>query len=52
MTCRSIPSSWTVSPPQPELNQQDGLHPTKEGVAVIVGNILPYVEKLLDAPHS
>lgn len=37
---------------RPELNQQDGLHPTKEGVAVIVGNILPYVAKLLDAPHS
>jgi acyl-CoA thioesterase-1 len=37
---------------KPELNQQDGLHPTKEGVAVIVGNILPYVEKLLDMPHS
>jgi acyl-CoA thioesterase I len=36
----------------PELNQQDGLHPTKEGVAVIVGRILPHVEKLLDAPHS
>nr|WP_298683800.1 arylesterase [uncultured Dongia sp.] len=37
---------------KPELNQQDGLHPTKDGIAVIVGNILPYVEKLLDAPHS
>lgn len=37
---------------KPELNQQDGLHPTKEGVAVIVGNILPYVTRLLDAPAS
>lgn len=37
---------------RPELNQQDGLHPTRQGVAVIVGNILPYVEKLLDAPRS
>ena len=37
---------------KPELNQQDGLHPTKEGVAVIVGNILPYVAKLLDLPPS
>ena len=35
---------------KPELNQQDGLHPTKEGVAVIVGNILPHVVRLLDAP--
>ncbi|WP_374652576.1 arylesterase [Dongia sp.] len=37
---------------RPELNQQDGLHPTKEGVGVIVGNILPYVTRLLDAPAS
>lgn len=36
---------------RPELNQQDGLHPTREGVAVIVANILPYLETLLDAPH-
>jgi len=35
---------------RPELNQSDGLHPTKEGVAVIVANILPYVARLLDAP--
>jgi acyl-CoA thioesterase-1 len=35
---------------RPELNQSDGLHPTKEGVAVIVANILPYVTRLLDAP--
>lgn len=35
---------------RPELNQADGLHPTKEGVAVIVANILPAVTGLLDAP--
>lgn len=37
---------------RPELNQQDGLHPTKDGVAVIVSNILPHVTKLLDTPES
>ena len=37
---------------RPELNQQDGLHPTRDGVAVIVGNILPHVTKLLDTPES
>lgn len=37
---------------RPELNQEDGLHPTKEGVAVIVANILPYLTKLLDNPPS
>lgn len=31
----------------PSLNQQDGLHPTTEGVAVIVENILPLVEDLI-----
>jgi acyl-CoA thioesterase-1 len=35
---------------KPEFNQQDGLHPTKDGVTVIVGNILPHVARLLDAP--
>lgn len=35
---------------RPELNQSDGLHPTKEGVAVIVANILPAVTQLLDKP--
>jgi acyl-CoA thioesterase-1 len=35
---------------RPELNQSDGLHPTKEGVAVIVANILPAVTRLLDTP--
>jgi acyl-CoA thioesterase-1 len=31
----------------PDLNQADGLHPTPEGVAVVVKNILPSVEKLI-----
>lgn len=31
----------------PKLNQQDGLHPTPAGVAVIVRNILPSVQALL-----
>jgi acyl-CoA thioesterase-1 len=31
----------------PNLKQQDGLHPTEAGVAVIVGRILPTVEQLL-----
>ncbi|WKW50441.1 arylesterase [Rhodomicrobium lacus] len=31
----------------PALNQPDGLHPTADGVAVIVRNILPDVEKLI-----
>lgn len=30
------------------LNLADGLHPNKKGIAVIVGRILPYVEKLID----
>lgn len=29
------------------LNQSDGLHPTTEGVAIIVQRIMPYVEKLI-----
>lgn len=36
----------------PALNQDDGLHPTTEGVAVIVGNILPSVEELLKRVHQ
>jgi len=36
---------------RPELNQGDGIHPTREGVAVIVEGILPHLTKLLDA-HS
>jgi acyl-CoA thioesterase-1 len=31
------------------LNQGDGIHPTAEGVAIIVGNILPTVADWLDA---
>lgn len=31
----------------PELNQADGLHPTKEGVAIIVEKIGPYVKQAL-----
>ena len=31
----------------PKLNQADGLHPTAEGVDVIVKNILPSVEAFL-----
>jgi len=30
----------------PDLNQDDGLHPTKEGIAVIVKQIQPYVLKV------
>jgi len=32
----------------PALNQDDGIHPTKDGVAIIVERILPYVTKVLD----
>ena len=32
----------------PSLNQSDGLHPTAEGVAVIVDGILPVVRGWLD----
>ena len=31
----------------PALNQEDGIHPTREGVAVIVSGILPYVTELI-----
>lgn len=31
----------------PALNQQDGIHPTGEGVAIIVDRILPFVEQAL-----
>jgi acyl-CoA thioesterase-1 len=33
----------------PDLNQADGIHPTKAGVAAIVDKILPQVEKLVAA---
>jgi acyl-CoA thioesterase I len=32
----------------PSLNQTDGLHPTREGVAIIVERIMPGVERLID----
>jgi acyl-CoA thioesterase-1 len=32
---------------KPDLNQRDGIHPTAEGVAVLVGRILPAVRDLL-----
>lgn len=32
---------------EPHLNQGDGLHPTADGVLVIIKNILPYLEPLL-----
>ena len=32
---------------EPSLNLADGLHPTPEGVAIVVRNILPEVEKLI-----
>jgi acyl-CoA thioesterase I len=32
---------------EPKLNQRDGLHPTAAGVDVIVGKILPAVERLV-----
>ena len=31
----------------PALNLDDGMHPTSEGVDVIVERILPYVEQLI-----
>ncbi len=31
----------------PKLNLPDGIHPTKEGIAIIVERILPYVEKVM-----
>ena len=33
---------------RPELNQPDGIHPNRAGVAVIVDRITPYVVRLLD----
>lgn len=32
---------------EPRFNQEDGLHPTTDGVLVIIKNILPYLEPLL-----
>lgn len=36
----------------PRFNQADGMHPTREGVAVIVRNILPKVKEVLAATGS
>ena len=33
---------------RPELNQDDGIHPNAEGVAVVVGKILPFVRELIE----
>lgn len=33
---------------EPDLNQDDGIHPNKDGVAVIVRQLLPYVEQLIE----
>ncbi|MFC4350095.1 arylesterase [Fodinicurvata halophila] len=37
---------------EPELNQDDGIHPNAKGVAVIVENILPKVEELIEETRS
>lgn len=36
----------------PELNQSDGIHPNAEGVAVIVENMLPKVEVLIERARA
>ncbi len=33
---------------RPKLNQDDGIHPNAEGVAVVVGKILPFVRELIE----
>ena len=47
--CRCIRFSSRASPTEAKLNQPDGLHPTAEGIDVIVKNILPTVEAFLGA---
>jgi acyl-CoA thioesterase-1 len=37
---------------QPDLNQSDGIHPNAKGVRVIVDNILPRVEQLIERVRS
>ncbi|MGC6476069.1 MAG: arylesterase, partial [Parvibaculales bacterium] len=32
-----------------QLNQPDGIHPNREGVAIMVDNTLPHVQAMLDA---
>lgn len=36
----------------PALNQQDGIHPTKEGVAIIVERIMPRVKELISMSET
>ncbi|MEM8552353.1 MAG: arylesterase [Pseudomonadota bacterium] len=36
----------------PDLNMSDGIHPTEEGVAVMVENILPKVRELVDRANA
>lgn len=33
---------------EPSLNQRDGIHPTRDGVDIIVARILPYLERLIN----
>lgn len=35
---------------QPELNQDDGIHPNEQGYRIIAGNVLPYVLEVLGGP--
>ena len=37
---------------QPHLNQRDGIHPTAEGIGVIVERITPFVEDLIQQVRS
>ncbi len=37
---------------EPDLNQADGIHPTAEGIDIIVQRILPSVEALIDLAQS
>ncbi len=36
----------------PELNQEDGIHPNPDGVAVLVGNLGPWVNEALAGAHD
>jgi len=36
----------------PELNQDDGIHPTKEGHRIIAGNIWPVIEEVIRGKDS
>ncbi len=37
---------------EPSLNQQDGIHPTPEGVSVIVNNVGPWLHEALQGRHD